>query len=222
MQKSLRIISLIIFGLVFGTFAVAQITPTEDTQVWSDVQLLYPLNEKTDGFLTGTFRSGRDVSHPVDERIGGGLTFKPNKFVTITLAYLYLAQQPLKNVKRYENRVNLAAIFSYPLGKYTISDRNQFERRFLNSRPNTWRYRNRLQVERTFTAGKFKYSLYTSDEIFYDSGAEAWTRNRFLAGFTHKISPNYAIDLYGGRQNDGRVKPGNWNIIGTALKIRLK
>lgn len=79
-----------------------------------------------------------------------------------------------------------------------------------------------MQVERTFTAGKFKYSLYASDEVFYDSGAKDWTRNRFLVGFTHKISPKYTIDLYGGRQNDGRVKPGNWNILGLAFKIRLK
>ena len=196
--------------------------PTEDNQVWSDLQILYALDSKVDVFTNAAFRLGRNITHPVDERIGSGFIYKPSKFLTISPAFLYLAQQPLKNIKRYENRVNLAITLIYPSKKYTVSDRNQFEKRFLSNRPDTWRYRNRLQVERNVNVKKFKFSVYVSDEVFYDSGAKAWTRNRFLAGITHKFSPRYAIDFYGGRQNDGRTRRGNWNIIGTALKIRLK
>lgn len=213
----------ILFIIFLLSFTVlAQNAPTEDTQIWTDIQLTYPINKKTDAFLTGTFRLGRNLTNAIDERAGFGFNFKPNKFITFTPAYLYIARQPLRNSKTFESRLNLAVTFSYPIGKYTISDRNQFERRFLNSRPNTWRYRNRLQIERNFAARKFKYSLYASNEIFYDSGAKDWTRNRFLVGFSHKISPKFTIDLYGGRQNDGRIRPGNWNIIAVTLRVRLK
>ena len=208
---------------VSASAANAQTKPavTEDTQIWSDVQIFFALNRKTDVFATGTFRLGRNLTHPIDERIGGGFVFKPNKFFAVSPAYLHLAQQPLKNIKRYENRLNLAVTLFYPFEKYLLSDRNQVERRFLSRRPDTWRYRNRLQIERTFNLGKLNFNGYLSDEVFYDSGSKGWTRNRFLAGFTHKFSPRYALDVYSGRQNDGRTKPGNWNIIGATLKIRF-
>ena len=209
---SLVLLSLITFG---------QEKPTEDTQIWSDVQLTFHVSKKIDTYLNGTFRLGRNVNHPIDERIGGGLTFKPNKYFSIGASYSYIAQQPLENVKKYENRVNAAVTVSYPVGKSMISDRNQVERRFLSSRADTWRYRNRIQIEHTFSKGDFKFNLYATDEVFYDSGAEAWTRNRFLIGFTHKVSPRYTLDIYSGRQNDGFVNPGNWNIIGVAMRISI-
>ncbi len=222
MRKTLNKISLLIFSLsIFSSVALPQTSPTDDTQIWNDVQLIYHLNKKTDVFLTGTFRLGRNITHPIDERIGSGINFKPSKYISISPSYLYIAQQPLKNIKRYENRVNLTTTLTIPFGKNIITDRNQFERRFLNNRPDTWRYRNRLQIEHSFTKRKFKFSLYANDEVFYDSGATAWTRNRFLVGFIHKFSEHYSIDIYGGRQNDGRVKPGNWNILGTILRVQL-
>lgn len=195
--------------------------PTDDTQIWNEIQVTHSFSNKIDGFVNGSFRVGRNITHLVDERIGGGFTFKPSKFISVTPSYLYIAQRPLKNIKRYENRFVFAINFSKNVRKILLADRNQFERRFLNSRKNTWRYRNRIQIERNFITNNFKYSLYFSNEISYDSATKGWTRNRALVGFTHRFNQKLLLDIFGGRQFDGRSRPGNWNIVGSILRINF-
>lgn len=47
-----------------------------------------------------------------------------------------------------------------------------------------------------------------------------WVRNRFSVGGSRAINKRLAFDLYYMRQNDGRARPGDLNIIGTVLRVR--
>ena len=44
-------------------------------------------------------------------------------------------------------------------------------------------------------------------------------RNRFGVGASHVFNKHFTGDLYVMRQNDGRTRPGNINIIGTVLRL---
>ena len=195
--------------------------PTEDTQVWTDVQLAIPLNEKIDFLLLGTLRMGRDVSRPVDERLGDGFAFRVGKYLTLTPTYLYIATQPVKSKPAYENRISFAATLRFPLGRFTISDRNLFERRIRHPQVDATRYRNRLQVDHPIRLGSTKLTLFVSNEVFYDWSVNAWVRNRFATGVSKRFNQHVTIDVYYLRQNDGFTKPGDLNVIGDTLRFRL-
>ena len=191
-----------------------------DTQQWNDVQFAVPLNDKIDFVLQGTIRFGRDISRPVDERLGFGFSFKIGKYLTVTPAYMHIATQPFRNVKQFENRLLLPITFRFPLGKFRISDRNGFERRSRHPGVDSTRYRNKLQVEHPIAPNKYKLSLFVSDEVFYDWLVNAWVRNRAAVGVTKVFNKNLQGDLYYLRQNDSHSRPGDLHVIGTALRVR--
>ena len=154
-----------------------------DRQIWNDTQLAIALNKKVDFNLLGVLRIGRNVSRPVDERIGFSFSFKVSKYLTLTPGYLYIATQPLKNQKAFENRLSFAATLRGPVGGgFILTDRNLFERRIRHPQIDSTRYRNRLQVEHPFKIGEIKLYGFMADEIFYDWSVKAWVRNRFTIG----------------------------------------
>lgn len=206
-----------------GNFARAQASPPvpeEDTQVWNDFQAAVALSKEVDFNLFGTLRFGRDVSHLIDRRAGAGFSFKVGQYLTLAPWYLNISTRPAEGRKGNENRLNLAATLRLPLGKYALVDRNLFERR-LRSPINSTRYRNRLQIERPFKLGGTQLGWFLSDEVFYDWSVDDWVRNRFIAGMSRKFNKYFTGDLYYMRQNDGRSRPGDLNVIGLTYRIRL-
>ena len=206
--------------LLCSIAACAQIDRT-DNQFWSDYQLAVPVTKQIDFNILGTLRLGRDVSRPVDERVGAGFTFKFGQHVTISPSYLHIGMQPFARRRVWENRLTLPVVFAFKLDKFTLRDRNQIERRYRNSGLKTWRYRNRFQVEHPVGSDKLGLSLFISDEVFYDSAVDRWVRNRFAVGAIKVFNKHYTQDFYYMRQNDGVSIPGDLNIIGTTLRFRL-
>ena len=49
----------------------------------------------------------------------------------------------------------------------------------------------------------------------------AWVRNRFAIGVGHTFNQHFTGEVYYLRQSDGRTKPGDLNVIGTTLRLRL-
>jgi Protein of unknown function (DUF2490) len=218
---SLMLALLISCGICASTFAQAKKPPRDDTQQWNDVQVAVPLSKTVDYVMTGTLRFGRNVSHPVDERLGFGFSFKAGKYLTLFPAYTYIRTQPLAGNSFLENRLTFAATLKAPLGKFSISDRNQFERRYRQPQINSTRYRNRLQLEHPFKLGSTPFTWFIGDEVFYDWSVNHWVRNRFSVGASHKFNKHFTGDLFYLRQNDGRTKPGDLHVIGTTFRFRL-
>ena len=209
-----------IAGAVRGQSTSSQ---SHDTQIWNDAQFAIALNKKVDFLLLGSLRIGRDVSRPVYERIDLGFAFKVGKYLTLTPSYLYVATQPLKNQKGFENRLSFAATIRGPIGHgFILSDRNLFERRIRHPQVDATRYRNRLQIEHPFKIGATKLNGFMSDEVFYDWSVNAWVRNRFAIGVGHTFNQHFTAEVYYLRQSDGRSKPGDIDAIGTTLRFRLK
>lgn len=194
--------------------------PEEDTQEWNDVQLSVPLSHQVDFNLNGVFRFGRDVTHLVDRRLGVSFTFKPSKYLTLTPGYLNIITRPTEGRSGRENRLSFPATLNLQFGKFKVTDRNLFERRLRFPLDST-RYRNRLRIEHPVGSKKAALQLFVSDEVFYDWSVHDWVRNRFAVGGNRKFNKHFTGELYYMRQNDGRTRPGDLHIIGTAFNFRL-
>ena len=206
--------------LVCSIAACAQIDRT-DNQFWSDYQLAVPVTKQIDFNILGTLRFGRDISRPVDERVGAGFSFKFGQHVTVSPNYLHIGMQPFAGRRVWENRLTLPVVLVFKLDKFTLRDRNQVERRYRNSGLKSWRYRNRFQVEHPVGGDKLGLSLFITDEVFYDWTVDRWVRNRFGAGAIKVFNKHFTQDFYYMRQNDGVSTPGDLNIVGTTLRFRL-
>jgi Protein of unknown function (DUF2490) len=206
--------------LVLFRLAPAQSLRT-DNQQWTDVQLAVPVTSTIDFNILGTLRIGRDISHPVDERIGAGFSFRFGKYVTVAPNYLHIGMQPFRGRRVWENRLSLPVTLRFTLGKFRLSDRNLFERRLRNSGAKATRYRNRFQIEHPIGPDKLKLSLFVGDEVFYDWSVNRWVRNRFTIGGSKVFNTHFTQDFYYLRQNDGVSLPGDLNVLGTTLRFRL-
>jgi hypothetical protein len=210
--------------LLFRSVALAQIAlPSQtDTQEWNDVQISVPVTKNIDFNIVATLRIGRDLSRPVDERFGSGATFRFGKYLSFAPFYSYIATQPFRGRRTWENRLTFPATLRFEAGLFRLSDRNQFERRFRHpGGAVSTRYRNKFQVDHPIGPDKIKLSLFVSDEVFYDWAVNDWVRNRASIGISKPLTKQISLDLYYLRQNDGRSVPGDLHVIGTVWRIRL-
>lgn len=201
--------------------ASAQLLPQSDNQQWTEVQLAVPVTSQIDFGIIGGLRIGRDLSHLVDERIGVGVSVRVGKYITVQPHYLHIGMQPFRGRRVWENRLVLPVTLRFNVGKFRLSDRNQFERRFRNSGIKSNRYRNRFQIEHPVGPDKLNLSLFVGDEVFYDWTFDRWVRNRFTVGASKVFNKHFTQDFYYLKQNDSFSIPGDLNVIGTSLRFRL-
>jgi hypothetical protein len=199
----------------------SNILPRSDTQNWNDVIISVPVAGPVDFLMQGTIRNGRDLSRPVDERIGVGFLFRAGKYLTLIPNYLHIGMQPFKGRKVFEDRLSFVASVRFPVGRFTFVQRNTFERRFRDPVVDATRYRNRLQIEHPIGPTKKHINIFVNDEVFYDWSFNAWVRNRFGIGVSKTFNKHVSGDLYYMRQNDSHSFPGDLNILGTALRFKL-
>ena len=206
--------------VLLGGRASAQ-TDQTDNQQWTEVQLAVPVTKTVDLNFLGGLRVGRDISHPVDQRVGVGFTFRFGKYVNFAPHYFHIGTRPFENRKGWENRLVFPITFRFNARQFRLSDRNQFERRFRSNGTRSTRYRNRFQIEHPVGSDKLKLSLFVSDEVFYDWAVNRWLRNRFSIGATKVFNSHFTQEFYYMKQNDGVTVPGDLNVIGTTLRFRL-
>ena len=212
----------LVFLLTLATPASSQIAVDQtDTQQWNDVIFSLPITKQIDFNMQGTLRLGRDISHPVDERVGVGATFRIGKHLSLLPFYLRIETQPFEGRKAHEDRLNFAATLRFEKNKFRFSDRNLFERRIRVPQVDATRYRNRFQIEHPVGPDRIKLSVFASDEVFYDWSVDDWVRNRFASGIIKPLNKNITLELYYLRQNDGRTLPGDLHVIGTTWRIKL-
>ena len=220
----MKIGALFVGAILFcTTHATGQtrVVPKSDTQSWNDIQFTIPLYKKTEFVLIGTLRLGDDLTKPVDERWGLRLNYALTKYVALQALYFHREARPPNGRHEREERGTVGANLRVPLGKFTFNTRNWFERRWREPQVDSWRYRNRLQLEHPFKIGKTKFVWVVSDEFFYDWSVNDWVRNRFAVGVNHTFNKHFTLDTYVMRQNDGRSRPGDLSIIGTTWRIKL-
>jgi hypothetical protein len=106
-----------------------------------------------------------------------------------------------------ENRLRLDLTFHFPLkGGILISDRNRADLDWQSGKF-TWRYRNRLTVERWLAIKSYHPGPYVSVEPFYESQYQKWSTTALYAGCLLPIGKHVQIDPYYAHQNNTGKKP---------------
>src|SRR5438309_2463304 len=68
--------------------------PLKDTQLWVDLDANHSLSEKTDFFVDGGLRWGRNVSGLVYERVAAGLSIEPRRYLRLVPRYAFVDTEP--------------------------------------------------------------------------------------------------------------------------------
>lgn len=223
-------IALLIF--FFNSAAVFSQTQSlaSEFQSWNEVQLILPVIQdknskgknvdKVTATFSGILRVGRNNADFLDNRAGLTLDFRVNKYLALSTAVLYRKDELVKNVRRYETRLDLGATISKSWRKFTFRDRNMFERRFRNGRADVNLYRQRIQVNYPLShKNKLLFTPFISEEGYFDLGAKTWIQNEFYVGITRVINLRTSIDIAYVRSD---TRPVDINGLFLGLKIRLK
>jgi Protein of unknown function (DUF2490) len=117
------------------------------------------------------------------------------------------------------NRMRTQAIFYFPLkGRILFSDQNRAD---LNWSTNfTWRYRNRLQLERVLAAHSYHPAPYLSAEFFYESQFAKWSDTAIYAGCLFPLGKHVEFNPYYEHQNNTSNSPNSQlNQLGLMLNL---
>jgi hypothetical protein len=241
-KKILLLLLFFVASFSNENFSQTAPAPERDAQFWHETSVSFSPCEKKNcgldflesfaGFVSGTFRAGRNFSHPVDERIGGGFDLKFNKYVSFSPSYLYRAGQPSEGRKEYEHRVRFDLTLENKWQQFSLKNRNRVEYRIRHSRSDSVRYRNKTTLKIPVRKDdKEIFAPFVATEPFYDFSARAWTRNEFSAGIGKDFSGKFfgasrdkkiGLEFFYMLQNNRGTSFKYVNIAGVNLKIDLR
>jgi hypothetical protein len=116
--------------------------------------------------------------------------------------------------KAEENRIELDLAPKYPLpAGMLLDDRNRIDLRFIADNF-TWRYRNRLTLQRTFEIHSVKVTPYARGEVFYDISSSSWNKTTYALGGTVGLTKRIDLEPYYERENNTGSTPNHVNAFG--------
>jgi hypothetical protein len=161
-----------------------------------------------DFFLKPLLSLKRLASHDLDE--------SRSRALALSFGYRYVRTPDKPAI----DRVILEATSNLPLkGGVLISDRNRGELNF-SSGDLTWRYRNKLTIQRTFAIHSYHPIPFASVEAYYDSKYKKWSSTDVYAGVRFPIGKHIQIDPYYEHENNTGKKPNQQvNALGLILNV---
>ena len=145
-----------------------------------------------------------------------------NRVIMVRTGYHYL---PSYTGSPSEDRGIFEATARTPLigmmGDLLVSDRNRVDLRSIQG-DSSWRYRNRLSVERELSLGCVRMNPYGRFEIYYDSRFDAWSRTQWTAGVTFPINKSLELESYFDFQRDtGGASIRHTKAVGLVISFYL-
>lgn len=224
--------AVVILLCVFAVAAFSQtVDDNSDIVAWSDATLIVPLKKKDEGGkrvdqwilnVAGTFRYGRNLKRPVDERAQATINYRFNKYFTAGTGYLYRRHRLTQAQKLYEHRLMFFLLAEKKWPKVVLRNRALTTYLIKNSRSDTVVYRNRVQVGFPILKDKKEVvTPYIADEPFYDFSLKRWFRNDLHIGVSKQFTPKFGADFYYLRQgiNIGALRQTNG--FGMSFRYRL-
>ena len=232
--KALRFLLWLALSAFSAWSASAQDAPATRNEFWPEINVYFHPGPKLRLYLMGTLSREREGAHvlaeePFEGYTGAHLDFIPNKNVILRTGYRYGSSlngaDPFK-----EHRIVVEQTLRRLLpGKFLLSDRNRQDFRFVDG-DYSFRYRNRLTLEREFVFRERAITPYTSGELYFDSRFKIWNRNRYAFGLQlhlrrkgplQGLLPEHQVvlDLYYMRQNDSRSSIPHVNAIGMVWSL---
>jgi hypothetical protein len=213
-----------------STFSVS--AGAQTFQFWPEVDTFVKVNDKVRLYFVAS--QTRENGTGTDGEIGPNIDFFLNplfKLKKITVFQLDQSKsRPLMFRLGYrympsttnptEHRIVMEATPRYPLvGGALITDRNRADLRLIEGKF-SWRYRNRLALERTFTAGHIHFTPYARVEAYYDSNYNKFSRVAFDVGSIFPVGEHVELEGYYEHQNDTGKSPNRQvNALGAVLNL---
>jgi hypothetical protein len=119
-----------------------------------------------------------------------------------------------------ENRMQAVETLHFPMkAGLLISDRNRADLDWKNG-DFTWRYRNKLSLERTFSTRSVHFIPYVAAEPYYESQYKKWSTTALYAGCYIPVGKYVQFNSYYEHENNTGKKPNQQtNAIGLALYL---
>ena len=119
-----------------------------------------------------------------------------------------------------ENRLETIATFHFPLkAGFLVTDRNRADLDW-KSGGFTWRYSNKLTIERTFAIRSYHLIPYIAAEPYYVSQYQKWSTTDLYAGCLFPVGKHVEFNTYYEHENDTGKSPNRQqNYIGLALYL---
>jgi hypothetical protein len=219
-------------GLVLFAFFASRITYAQDTQFLPEVDAHLTLNSTFRTYLQA--KDDRDGGDPVQFTFGPSIQFYLRPLLRLKQVTVFdlddAKSRPLVLESGYriiakpdtppENRALEAVTFQFPLvAGILFADRNRADLDWQNG-TFTWRYRNRLTLQRTVGTHSYHFMPYLAAEPFYESQYKKWSCTDLYVGSLFPVGRHVEFDVYYEHENDTSKSPNRQNnYIGLALHL---
>jgi hypothetical protein len=118
------------------------------------------------------------------------------------------------------NRMETILTFTFPLkAGFLISDRNRADLDW-TSETFTWRYRNKLSLERTVAVYSYHFIPYVAAEPYYEEKYHKWSTTDLYAGCLFPVGRHVQFNAYYEHENNTGKRPNQQvNNVGLALYL---
>ena len=204
----------------------------QDVQFLPEVDAHLRLNSSFRAYLEA--KNDRDGGDPTQFAIGPSiqLYLKPlvklkevtrfdlddakSRFLVLETGYRYLTTPDAPP----ENRMLTAATLNFALvAGFHLSDRNRADLDWKNG-IFTWRYRNKLTIDRTFSVYSYHLIPYVAAEPYYESQYGKWSTTALYAGFLCPVGKHVQFNAYYEHENNTGKHPNQQvNAVGLAMYL---
>ena len=204
----------------------------QDTQFLPEIDANFRVNSYTQAYVQA--KNDRDGGDPQQFTFGPSIQFylKPlvrlkrvtlfdldetkSRTLVVESGYRIITAPDTPN----ENRLIEAAIIHLPLfAGILLSDRNRFDLDWKNG-AFTWRYRNKLALQRTVSIHSFHFIPYVAAEPFYESQYNKWSSTDLYAGSLFPVGKHVEFNSYFQFENDTGKKPNRQQYyVGLAMYL---
>lgn len=227
-----RRLTLAAAAVAFLVAAISVCVSAQTDQFLPEIDAYYKLTP--DVRLSFQAKQTREGGDPTQAEIGPSIDFyvKPllklktvtrfdlddskSRPLVLSIGYRYL---PSPNAPA-ENRLEPVATLHFPLkAGLLLSDRNRADLDWKSGKF-SWRYRNRLQIEKRLTIRSYHPAPYASVEPFYESQYSKWSDTAIYAGCLFPIGKHTELNPYYEHQNNTGKKPNQQlNQLGLMLSL---
>jgi len=204
----------------------------QDTQFLPEVDAHLTVNSDFRAYLQA--KDDRDGGDPVQFTFGPSIQFYLHPLLRLKRVTAFdlddAKSRPLVLESGYriiaapntppENRALEAVTFHFPLvAAILLADRNRADLDWKNG-TFTWRYRNRLTLQRTVVAHTYHFTPYVAAEPFYESQYKKWSSTDLYAGSLFPVRRHVQFDVYYEHENNTSKSPNRQNnYLGLALHL---
>jgi hypothetical protein len=204
----------------------------QDAQFLPEIDVHLKLNSTFRAYLEA--KDDREGGDPTQATIGPSLQLylKPliklkkvkafdlddskSRLLVLEVGYRYITAPDAPS----ENRMLVAVISNFPLNAgFSLSDRNRADLDW-KSGIFTWRYRNKLTLDRTFAIRSYHFIPYVAAEPFYESQYSKWSTTSLYAGSLFPVGKHVQFNIYFEHDNNTGKHPNRQvNSVGLALNL---